>query len=57
MLKVEIIEIDRDYNAYCGSEWKEFKTIEEAHAYCKKASWSGYDYMVGMVLENTLQRR
>jgi len=39
-------EVDRDYNSYCGSEEKEFKTLEDAEAYCIQNKWSGYSYFV-----------
>lgn len=46
MRNFTIIEIDRDYRTYTGSEIKEFDSLQEAEEYCIKESWTGYDYYV-----------
>jgi hypothetical protein len=43
-MRFEIVEIDRDYNAYVGSEFIEFESQEDADAYCKDRTWSGVSY-------------
>lgn len=50
-MKFIIQEVDRDYNAPTTSEIKEFDTVEEAAAYCKENTWSGYYYYY-KILEN-----
>jgi hypothetical protein len=40
----EIEEWDRDYRAYCGAEYYHFDSDEEANAYARSISWTGYDY-------------
>lgn len=38
--------IDKDYRAFTGSEEITVSSWDEAEEYCRKSSWSGYDYYV-----------
>ena len=51
MIRVSIVEIDRDYNCYVGSEIMEFRNLVEAEQYCRDSKWSGNSYYVDYVLE------
>lgn len=45
-MRVAIIEVDRDYNVPIGWSVKEFNSIEEAKEWCKKETWTGYEYHI-----------
>jgi len=41
-----VVEVDKDYRTVTDVETKYFKSLEEAKAWAKKESWTGYDYHV-----------
>lgn len=43
-MKFVVTEVDKDYNAVTSSKIMEFETVEEADAWCRKETWSGYYY-------------
>ena len=47
MKKFEIVEIDKDYNAWVNTQLLEFETREDAEKYARDISWSGSYYYVG----------
>ena len=46
----EVGEVDRDYNTYTGSKFIRASSEQDARAWCRKESWTGYDYvLIGQV--------
>lgn len=51
-----IHEFDRDYNAFSGSEEIRVGSWKEAEAYCQKHNWSGHDYMVYGLIDDSIAK-
>lgn len=45
-MKFTIIEFDKDYRTITDHLVKEFKNEKEAREWCRKNSWTGYDYFI-----------
>jgi hypothetical protein len=43
-MKFVVTEVDKDYNVISSTKIVEFDNVEEADAWCRKETWSGYYY-------------
>lgn len=51
-----IHEFDKDYNSFSGSKDIPVNSWEEAEAYCNEHSWSGHDYVVYGLIDDSIQK-
>ncbi|WP_214670352.1 hypothetical protein, partial [Escherichia coli] len=54
IMRVFIIEWDKDYNSYNNTIEKEFESLQEAEEWCREASGSGYVYFIDSSLTKSV---
>lgn len=53
-MRVFIDEGDNDYGTITYRFERDLQTLQEAHEWCKSASWTGYSYDVDVELTNAV---